>query len=192
VTIAHRDDAFADGAVPEAYTVISSLLDGIVGRLAPPFTLAKLEGDAVFAYAEDDDAPPRGRAMLDCIFECHADFRSRLDNAHEVWTCWCDACKRIDELNLKFVLHAGTFVVQDIAGRSELVGPEVVVVHRLLKSGAAELVGHPAYALVTESAAAILDIPADGALELVDMCDGVPVASRVFPLGSEVERPPAL
>ena len=62
VTLAHRNDAFADGAVPDAYAVISSLLDGIVERLAPPLTLAKLEGDAVFAYeAASDRATSRAR-----------------------------------------------------------------------------------------------------------------------------------
>jgi len=49
VQVAHADDAFADGNVPDAYAFVSSLLDGIVGQLVPPFTLSKLEGDAVFA-----------------------------------------------------------------------------------------------------------------------------------------------
>gem|GEM_PF-6529181 len=51
VAEAHRDDAFADGAVPEAYRLMSSLLDGIVGCIVPPFTLSKIEGDAVFVFA---------------------------------------------------------------------------------------------------------------------------------------------
>ena len=49
VALAHKDDAFADGAVPPAYAVLSNLLDGIVGRVAPPFTLSELEGDAFVA-----------------------------------------------------------------------------------------------------------------------------------------------
>ena len=32
VALAHKDDAFADGAVPPAYAVLSNLLDGIVGQ----------------------------------------------------------------------------------------------------------------------------------------------------------------
>ena len=46
VALAHRDDAFADGQVPEAYGILTRLLDGIVGKLVPPYTLSKLEGDA--------------------------------------------------------------------------------------------------------------------------------------------------
>ena len=140
VAYEHRNDAFAGGKVPHAYGVISSLLDGIVQRLVPPFTLSKLEGDAVFVYATDDSAP-RGQALLDCIGACYADFRERVATAHTVWPCSCEPCRRIDQLDLKFVLHAGPFVIQAIAGREELVGPEVVVAHRLLKSRAGDAVG---------------------------------------------------
>jgi hypothetical protein len=48
---AHAADMAAGRFVPEAYPLLTSLLDGIVGRIAPPFVLSKLEGDAVFAFA---------------------------------------------------------------------------------------------------------------------------------------------
>lgn len=182
VASAHRDDAFADGAVPDAYAILSRVLDGIVGRLAPPFTLSKLEGDAVFTYAERTTSVPRGKAVLECIRACYEDFRQRVDDARALYTCWCDACSRIDLLDLKFVLHAGPFVIQDIAGRPELVGTEVVLAHRLLKSRAAEVVGHNGYALVTDAASEALDVPADGGLELVETYDDQQVHARVFEL----------
>jgi Protein of unknown function (DUF2652) len=182
VAYQHRDDAFAGGKVPHAYTVISSLLDGIVQRLVPPFTLSKLEGDAVFVYATDDSAP-RGRALLDCVGACYAGFRERLGTAHSVWPCSCEACARIDELDLKFVVHAGPFVIQSIAGNDELVGPEVVVAHRLLKSRAADAVDQAAYALVTEAASAWLDIPNDGGVAIVETFDpSPPVSCTAFTL----------
>lgn len=184
VAFAHRDDAFADGAVPDAYAVMSNLLDGIVGRVVPPFTLAKLEGDAVFAYATDAAPLPRGAAMLECLVECHEDFRRRLNGAREIWSCWCDACSRIDLLDLKFILHAGDYVVQEIAGRRELVGPEVVIAHRLLKTSAPKLVGHGAFALATAAAAARFEIPTDGAIPLAESYEHypVPIDAHVFPL----------
>jgi hypothetical protein len=179
----HRNDAFAGGKVPHAYAVISSLLDGIVQRLVPPFTLSKLEGDAVFAYATDGDAVPRGEALLDCIGACYADFRERLRTARSVWPCECEACARIDQLDLKFVVHAGHFVIQSIAGGSELVGPEVVTVHRLLKSTAAEAVGQPAFALVTDAASEWLEVPAEGAIPVLEPCEpSPPVSGYAFAL----------
>lgn len=184
VALAHEDDAFADGAVPEAYAVMSNLLDGIVGRVVPPFTLSKLEGDAVFAYATNPAPVPRGAAMLDCLTGCYADFRRRLGMAREIWSCWCDACARIEVLELKFVLHAGAYVIQEIAGRRELVGPEVVIAHRLLKTGAAEVVGHGAYALTTAAAAARVDIPTEAAIPIVETYEHypTPISAHVFPL----------
>jgi hypothetical protein len=174
VAHAHRDDAFAGGNVPDAYALVSSLLDGIIERIAPPFTLAKLEGDAVFAFARDEDPIPRGAGLLACLESCYGAFRERLGSARDVWSCRCDACARVDALDLKFVLHAGGYVVQSIGGSRELVGPEVVMAHRLLKNRAADLVGHTAYALVTEAAAAALEVPAGSGLELTETYEHYP------------------
>ena len=184
VATAHREDAFADGRVPDAYGLVSSLLDGIIERIAPPFTLSKVEGDAVFAFARDDQDVPRGTALLACLNACYASFRERLGGAMDIWTCRCNACSRVGGLDLKFVLHAGSYVVQSIAGGRELVGPEVVMAHRLLKNHAAELFGHPAYALITETAAARLAVPSDGARELTETYEHyLPIAARVYSLG---------
>jgi hypothetical protein len=183
VAEAHRDDAFAGDAVPPAYALVASLLDGIVRRLVPPFTLSKLEGDAVFAYAVDEHGLPRGGDMLACFAGCYADFRRRLDGAYEVWTCRCVACSRIDELDLKFVLHEGSFVVQSVAGGQELVGSEVVMAHRLLKTGAAELVGSGAYVLVTRAAVERFGIPTAGATPIDETYQHYPaIHAHVFPL----------
>jgi len=183
VALAHKDDAFANGAIPDAYAMMSSLLDGIVTRVVPPFTLSKLEGDAVFAYATEDDAIPHGPALLDCLADCYRDFRLRLGSAHDVWTCRCGACMRIDDLDLKFILHAGAFVIQEIAGGRELIGPEVVMAHRLLKTRAAELVGHGAYALVTAAAAGRFDVPTGDAIPIVETYDHyAPIEGHLFGL----------
>jgi hypothetical protein len=183
VAEAHRDDAFAGGRVPDAYTLVSSLLDGIIERVVPPFTLSKVEGDAVFAFAGVDADVPRGEGLLRCLGECYAAFRERLAGAGQVWTCRCNACSRVDGLDLKFVLHAGAYVVQSIGGGRELIGPEVVMAHRLLKNHAAELVGQAAHALVTDAAATLLDVPRNGSLELTETYDHYPpIAARVYPL----------
>ena len=178
VAYEHRNDAFADGKVPDAYAVISSLLDGIVQCLVPPFTLSKLEGDAVFAYATGDEVP-RGQSLLDLIGTCYAGFRERVGTANSIWPCSCDACAQIDQLELKFVVHAGPFVIQSIAGR-----PELVVAHRLLKSSAAEAVGKAAFLLITDAATEWLDVPADGSVPVVEAHEPAPpVSCSAFALG---------
>ena len=174
VTDAHRDDAFADGNVPDAYALVSSLLDGIIESVAPPFTLAKIEGDAVFAFAPSPDGMPHGDAVLACLTACYAGFRGRLAGARSVWSCRCHACARVDSLDLKFVLHAGPYVIQQMRGGTELVGSEVVMVHRLLKNGAVDLVGARPYALITAAAAEMLDVPVAASLPLVEQYEHLP------------------
>ena len=179
---AHQADAFADGAVPPAYSLVSSLLDGIVDSVVPPFTLSKLEGDAVFAWVVDGPDVPRGVDLLATLARCHDTFETLLAGVNEIWPCRCDACARVETLELKFVVHAGGFVVQSIAGREELVGPEVVMAHRLLKTSAASVIGHGAYALLTDAAARRHDVPTDGALPLVETYEHYqPVQLHVFP-----------
>jgi len=168
VEVAHRDDAFANGAVPQAYGLMSSLLDGIVACLVPPFTLSKIEGDAVFAFATSDAEVPRGEALVDRVRACYADFASRIGQAGAIWTCTCAACARANTLDLKFVVHAGKFVLQEIAGSRELSGPEVVMAHRLLKNRAVEHLGDGAYLLVSEAAASSLQVPIADAVAMTE------------------------
>ncbi len=175
-------DAFAGGAVPNAYGLISSLLDGIIRHLAPPFTLSKIEGDAVFVFAEDADVVPRGSDLLECLHACYADFQQTLGEARAATLCTCGVCSR-DTLDLKFVLHAGPFVLQPIGGGRELSGPEVVMAHRLLKSDAAALTGNRAYALTSDAAVARFRIPTDLAVPLVESFEHYPpITVHVFPL----------
>ena len=183
VAVAHANDSFAGGAIPPAYAAISGLLDGIVERLVPPFTLSKLEGDAVFVFSVDSPTTPRGTALVDCLTECYAGFRGLLAEAERIWPCNCEACSGIEALDLKFVLHSGHFVVQSIAGGQELVGSEVVLVHRLLKTGAGELIGHGAHALITDAAASAYDIPTAEALPLIEHYEHyAPVDAHVLSL----------
>ena len=183
VGVAHAADMAAGNFVPRAYELLTSLLDGIVEKIAPPFTLSKLEGDAVFAFGSDSQPVPRGGELVDCLASCYAAYRARVDEARELMICDCNACLTIGDLELKFVLHHGNYVVQSVAGQPELLGPDVTVAHLLLKNHASELIGHRAYALITDAAGAHLDVPPDGALPIVERYEHYPpVPARVLAL----------
>ena len=166
VAEAHAADMAAGTFVPKAYPLLGSLLDGIIERIAPPFAVSKLEGDAVFAFADDHDLPLRGHDFLDCLAACYEAYRARLSEARDLMTCTCDACSLIVGLDLKFVLHHGEYVLQAIAGHQELLGPDVTVAHLLMKNHVSDHIGRSAYALFTESAAAHLEVPLDEALQI--------------------------
>jgi hypothetical protein len=166
VAQAHAADMAAGTFVPKAYPLLASLLDGIVERIAPPFALSKLEGDAIFGFAADEELQLRGSPLLACLTACYEAYRARLEAARDLMTCTCDACSSIGGLDLKFVLHHGEYVLQSIAGNQELLGPEVTVAHLLMKNHVADHIGRSAYALFTEPAAAHLEVPLDRAVRI--------------------------
>jgi len=183
VADAHAADMAAGTFVPTAYPLLTSLLDGIVDRVAPPFVLSKVEGDGVFVFAGDDELQIRGRQVLDCITACYAGYRARVEEAARLMPCACGACRLIGSLELKFVLHHGEFVVQSVAGHLELLGPDVTVSHLLLKNHVSELIGRRGYALVTEPAAGRLDVPLGDAVPITEQYEHYePVPARVFAL----------
>ena len=132
-----------------AQDILADLLGAIVSSLRPAFRLAKLEGDAVFTYRTGDDID--GTALLDAIERCYVGFRRRRRDVRQATSCPCNACVRIPDLDLKFVVHRGLALEQKVAGRRELIGSDVILVHRLLKNEVVERLGIRAYALFTQA-----------------------------------------
>jgi class 3 adenylate cyclase len=179
----HADDAFSDGQIPYAYGLLSTLLGGIAERIDPPFTLVKFEGDAVFAVGEDG-VVPKGPDLVGCISDCYDEFVSRVDEAGLTWTCSCDACEVKNTLDLKFVLHHGSYIVQAIGTHVEVLGPDITVAHRLLKNTAVSRVGAPAYALFTEATEAALDLDLEDGIRFTEPVEGAqPIDAVAIPLG---------
>lgn len=133
-----------------AHEILTALLETIVGHFKTRLTIAKLEGDAVFAYAPATSLS-RGETLLELIESTYVAFRDHVVTSHRRTTCECNACRNIPSLDLKFLTHFGDYIVQKVAGISELVGSDVNLVHRLLKNQVATATGWRAYALFTET-----------------------------------------
>ncbi len=161
VATSHPEMVRPGGQVPPAYSVMSSLLDVIVERIAPAFQLAELEGDAVFGYALDDRLAGRAAMLQEVVRLAYGAFRDRIDEAMVLHKHDCEACMILPFLDLKFVVHHGPFVVHWIAGRQRLLSPAVNVAHRLLKNSVAQQTGRRAYLFVTDAAAERLGLSAE-------------------------------
>jgi len=155
----------ADVELDHAQDILADLIGAVVTALRPNFRLAKLEGDAAFTYmaAEAID----GSMLLDTIERCYFGFRRRRRDVRQATSCECNACVRIPDLDLKFVVHHGEAIFQRVAGRQELLGSDVIVVHRLLKNDVVERLGVHAYALFSQSAIAAAGLDA-AALRMVE------------------------
>jgi hypothetical protein len=147
---------FSRSEIEHAPTIAGDLLETVVGRLEPPFRLAKLEGDAVFVFAEDGRAD--ASLLLDAIEAAYYGFRRRLRSIDTATTCDCNACGLAPNLDLKLFVHHGSFVDSRIAGRDELAGSDVILVHRLLKGATAGSADARGFALFTRSAVTALQL----------------------------------
>jgi uncharacterized protein YndB with AHSA1/START domain len=132
-----------------AQDILADLISTVVTALRPNFRLAKLEGDAAFTFAPTETVD--GTMLLDTIERCYFGFRRRRRDVRQATACECNACVRIPDLNLKFVVHHGRALRQKMAGREELMGSDVIVVHRLLKNDVVETIGTNAYALISQA-----------------------------------------
>src|SRR6267378_4171654 len=122
----------------------------ITGRLlkavveSSPLRMVELEGDAAFFCA------PLSRVDSDAVtlsLGMHQAFHSQLERMVALNMCSCDACMQSRNLKVKFVAHVGEVATQTVGGRENLVGVDVIAVHRMLKNA----VPVPEYVLMSES-----------------------------------------
>ncbi len=146
----------ADVELDHAQDILADLIGAVVTALRPNFRLAKLEGDAAFTFMTA--AKLDGSMLLDTIERCYFGFRRRRRDVRQATSCECNACARIPDLDLKFVIHHGPAIRQRVAGHQELLGSDVIVAHRLLKNGVIEKLGMSAYALLSQSCIDASDI----------------------------------
>ncbi len=132
-----------------AQDIVADIMNTLVKALRPPFRLAKFEGDAAFVYAPADKVD--GSLLQDSIEQAYFAFRKRLRNIKEANSCECQACRQMQSLDVKFVVHHGEFIRQKMAGREELAGRDVILVHRLLKNDVVKTFGAHAYALYSDA-----------------------------------------
>jgi Protein of unknown function (DUF2652)/Polyketide cyclase / dehydrase and lipid transport len=167
-----------------APAIAGDLLETIVGRLDPPLRLAKFEGDAAFLSIEDGRAD--GSLILDAVEASYLAFRRRLRSIDQATTCDCNSCRMAPRLDLKLFVHHGSYVRNRIAGRDELAGSDVILVHRLLKgAGAAEARSH-GFALFTAAAVDALGLD-PGALGLTGGEESIEHLGRVSTFTLDLE-----
>ncbi|GAA2031860.1 DUF2652 domain-containing protein [Terrabacter terrae] len=112
----------------------SRLLERIIDAV-PKLELIEVEGDAAFLYrqADSEDHEDLVGEVVRSAVAMHRAFH--LEREHVAKNlCPCAGCKQAANLTLKFVAHVGEVATQTIRHRLKLVGIDVIVVHRLLKT----------------------------------------------------------
>ncbi|MGC3944737.1 MAG: DUF2652 domain-containing protein [Chryseolinea sp.] len=152
----------AETELEHSQEILRRMLNGIISSLTPVFTLAEVEGDAVFVYSRDpqndanskvEGSNDRGRLadiVPDMIESLYYSFRDKRKSVNRAMTCECRACKMAATLDLKFIVHYGEYILNNVGGKNKPLGSCVNVAHRLLKNHVTEATGWKAYALFTK------------------------------------------
>jgi hypothetical protein len=139
----------AQTEIEHADMAISFLLETIIEQLSRLLTISKLEGDAVFAYVEENKLG-EAKPLLELVDQAYLAFRDKALTLYRGATCPCRACRALPTLDLKVLVHHGDFIVQQVAGIRDLMGTDVNLIHRLAKNKVEESTGWRGYALFTE------------------------------------------
>jgi hypothetical protein len=111
--------------------------------------LVEIEGDAVFLYAPAERFT-RGEIILELVEATYYTFRDTKASFRRQIVCNCKACEMTSGLDLKFLIHFGEYVLNDVAGKVKPLGNPVNTVHRLSKNKLHESTGWNAYVLFTQ------------------------------------------
>ena len=141
----------SDSELEHAEDSLRDLLDLIIEQTKPPLVISRLEGDAVISYASEASFL-QGQTLVEIIENTYVKFREARQRMHLNTSCDCNACQNIPNLDLKFFVHHGTYVLQKITNYTELVGNDVNVAHRIMKNRIKEETGIAAYAAYTQAA----------------------------------------
>ena len=159
--------------------ILQHMLKGIISLLTPTFKLAEVEGDAVFVYSESQSrahdaangsaACPdpisgilsRKERILEVIESAYFAFRDRKTTYNRIRSCGCKACQMASSLDLKFIVHFGEYIMNNVGGKNKPLGPSVNVAHRLLKNHVSESTGWKAYILFTTDCLAAISLDSE-------------------------------
>lgn len=121
-------------ALSHAQQVIADLLSAMIDGAKPMFKVAKLEGDAAFLWAVEEGKPVPPEVLERQILKIREAFLHKQQQMCADNICTCDPCQAIGNLKLKFAAHTGEVAVQKVKRFRELAGPDVILVHRMLKN----------------------------------------------------------
>ena len=138
----------AQTEIEHADMALSFLLETIVEKISGLLTVGQLEGDAVFAYL-DENKLPEAQDLLELIDQTYLAFREKALALYSQATCPCKACRALPTLDLKFMVHHGEYLIQQVAGAKHLLGTDVNLIHRLAKNHVSASTGWKGYALFT-------------------------------------------
>lgn len=121
-----------------AQVIITELLQSILREIEIPLHAAEIEGDVVFFYGIEEPGVYGWEQTISItsrkLLVFFSSFYQRLNQLKRSNMCHCNACSGVADLRMKLIVHVGEAMFYHIADFSKLSGPDVILVHRLLKN----------------------------------------------------------
>lgn len=146
-----------ESELSHASEIIQGIMKSMISQVTSPLKISNFQGDAILMYAPEEEIIV-GQSLIHQIEQIYFSFQKHLQTTRFNTTCECKACSNTSKLDLKFFIHYGEYEIQKIGNREELIGTDIILIHRLMKNDVIEKTGIQAYALFTEKAANKLDL----------------------------------
>jgi len=170
-----------ESEIEHANEIISELLEFIVSKINSLFTIAQIDGDAIFAYAPQERIL-RGEAIFELIESTYTAYKDQLLQVSRVHTCGCNACRNTSKLDLKFAIHYGEYIPSEFHKQFDLIGVAPYFIRkREWKEPVKETTKWQGYALFTEDSLKQLGLQPDD-LQVMEIPGG---SVRTFGLDLE-------
>jgi hypothetical protein len=136
--------------IDHANEIIRELLEFIITKLNSTFTVAEIDGDAIFAYAPQNRIT-RGETLFELLESTYTAYRDQLLQVSRVRACSCNACRNAAKLDLKFAVHFGEYVPHEFQKHFDLIGLAPLFIRkREWKEPVNVATGWQGYALFTQ------------------------------------------
>ena len=164
-----------------ANEIIRELLEFIISRLAPIFTLGQVDGDAIFAYAPQNRII-RDETLFELLENTYIEFKDQLLQVSHNRSCGCNACRNASKLDLKFAIHFGEYIPNEFQKQFDLIGLAPYFIRkREWKQAVKQATDWRGYAIFTQECLTELGIHPDS-LQAIEIPGG---SVRTFGLNLE-------
>ncbi len=134
-----------------AELIIGELFTSQLQAIDSPFKISNFQGDAILCYASRDDIV-KDHSILKLVELIYSAFSKKMKEMSADPPCSCAACTTIDKLDLKIFMHYGEYLQKMMGDREELIGSDVILIHRMMKNDVRVKTGIDSYLLITDAA----------------------------------------
>jgi len=114
-------DFLNDSETDHAHEIIQELLEFLIKKISPVFTVAQIDNDAIFAFAQEGGFS-RGESLFELLEATYTAYKNQLVQVSRVRSCRCNACTNAPKLDLKFAVHFGEYIPHEFNDQFDLTG----------------------------------------------------------------------